>query len=77
LFGGGEDRKCGTWQFYECSLAWQVPPQREMYGVYYMANILKFWAENYCSVERRNATVGDATRQDWWVFLQHKLGGDC
>jgi hypothetical protein len=35
-------------QFYECSLAWQVPPQCEMYR--YMANILKFGAENYCSV---------------------------
>ncbi len=70
-------RKCRNWQFYECSLAWQVPPQHEMSSASYMANILKFWGENYCSVQRRNATVHDETMQDWWVFLQYKLGADC
>ncbi len=50
LFTGGQGRKCWTWQFYECSLAWQVPPKHEMYSAYYMANILKFWGENYFSV---------------------------
>ncbi len=67
-------RKSRSWQLYECSTAWQVPSQREMYSVPYMANIFQFWVENYCSVQRRNAAVGDETMQDWWVFLQYKTG---
>jgi hypothetical protein len=55
----------------------QVPAHRQMYSAYSIANILEFWAENYCSVYRRNAPVGDETMQDWWVSLQYKLGADC